>query len=546
MKLTTAIWFVFALCLLLVLAAMGWLSATALKSDRAEVEARRQAALEERVRLALWRMDSALAPTVAQESARPYFAYLPYFPAERSFNRMFNARSKGETLVASPLLVETPPRILLHFQFDAAGNLTSPQVPPEVNRKLEHMLTLDPAVQQVRAKQFARLRKLITLEKITALLPSPKPVELRVVGSIAGANDVQRNKAPATDRQEWQGAYVPSGGQRLPQPGRYETAQEAKPAQPMDSFNAGMAGKAEFQQNKIGPQQLEQSRREYEQRAQVVQQSANAMAMNQAANLPSRYYLWDKTAADLSRGSPKKEADDSPQPNTDINGVLMTPLWIDGQLILARRVLVAGQQYVQGCLLDWPDIRQWLKGEIADLLPDAQLAPAGVSDTAEESRLLAALPIRLVPGAVAVDGENGWSPLAISLLAAWVCLLTTAAAIVGLLTGVMRLSAAGVVRHGRHARAAHAADDLPDVRRNARRGDGARGAAAEGISADAPRRGGAADAFGGKRLGLRAAGARAIGPPAGNRRAERFDGRDAKPPGRPGGAGGDGTPRGSR
>ena len=54
---------------------------------------------------------------------------------------------------------------------------------------------------------------------------------------------------------------------------------------------------------------------------------------------------------------------------------------------------------------------------------------------------MAALPIRLVPGAVAVDGEKSWSPLMISLLAAWICLFMTAAAIVGLLWGVMRLSA---------------------------------------------------------------------------------------------------------
>jgi signal transduction histidine kinase len=105
-------------------------------------------------------------------------------------------------------------------------------------------------------------------------------------------------------------------------------------------------------------------------------------------------------------------------------------------------VTVAGQEYVQGCLLDWPKIRDWLKSEIADLLPDADLMPATFSDTAEKFRLLAALPIiRLVPGAVTVEGEAGWSPLTLSLLAAWICLIITAAAVIGLLWGVMRLSA---------------------------------------------------------------------------------------------------------
>ena len=40
-----------------------------------------------------------------------------------------------------------------------------------------------------------------------------------------------------------------------------------------------------------------------------------------------------------------------------IIGVLMTPLWIDGQLVLARRVTAGGQEYVQGCLLDWPAMK---------------------------------------------------------------------------------------------------------------------------------------------------------------------------------------------
>ncbi len=52
--------------------------------DQAEAKARRQAAVEENVRLALWRMDSALAPLVAQESARPYFAYSSFLPVDRA------------------------------------------------------------------------------------------------------------------------------------------------------------------------------------------------------------------------------------------------------------------------------------------------------------------------------------------------------------------------------------------------------------------------------------------------------------------------------
>ena len=107
-------WTLFGLCLAVVLAAMGWISWTVVKLDRAECEARRQAAVEEEVRLALWRMDSALAPLIARESARPYFVYTPFYPADRAYTRMFAQIQSGEVLVPSPLLTQTSPHVLLH------------------------------------------------------------------------------------------------------------------------------------------------------------------------------------------------------------------------------------------------------------------------------------------------------------------------------------------------------------------------------------------------------------------------------------------------
>lgn len=68
----------FGACLTVVLAALGWSSHTVLRLEAAEAEARQSAAIEENVRLALWRMDSALAPLVAQESARPSDAFLTW------------------------------------------------------------------------------------------------------------------------------------------------------------------------------------------------------------------------------------------------------------------------------------------------------------------------------------------------------------------------------------------------------------------------------------------------------------------------------------
>ena len=72
----------FGLCLAAGRTAMGWLTVTALELDRAELAARRQAELEEKVSLALWRMDTLLAPLLAQEAARPHFVYRAFLSAD--------------------------------------------------------------------------------------------------------------------------------------------------------------------------------------------------------------------------------------------------------------------------------------------------------------------------------------------------------------------------------------------------------------------------------------------------------------------------------
>jgi hypothetical protein len=98
------LWLAFAICLAVALSAMGWVSLTALRLDDAESRARQQATLEENVRLALWRMDSALAPVLGQESARPAVVYRAFLPADRAAGRAVQTRPGDGPLTPSPLL----------------------------------------------------------------------------------------------------------------------------------------------------------------------------------------------------------------------------------------------------------------------------------------------------------------------------------------------------------------------------------------------------------------------------------------------------------
>src|SRR3954467_2678279 len=129
MKRPALIWLTFLLFLALSLGAMAWMTRTVLRLDQAQARATAAAQVEENARLALWRMDYAMAPILSQEIARPFFEYSPVFPAERAYTRMYTELKSGDVLVPSPLLKPASPYILLYFQLDPEGNLTSPQAP---------------------------------------------------------------------------------------------------------------------------------------------------------------------------------------------------------------------------------------------------------------------------------------------------------------------------------------------------------------------------------------------------------------------------------
>jgi signal transduction histidine kinase len=166
---------VFAACFAVVLATVVGLSVAVLRLERAEGDARQQAAVEENMRLALWRMESALAPLVVRENARPYFAYSSFYPAERAYTRMFSEIKFGDVLVPSPLLTEASPYILLHFQIDAAGALTSPQVPPERWRTLAVPKFAPEEAVAAAAGRLAELRGSLDRKALVRMLPLEEP-----------------------------------------------------------------------------------------------------------------------------------------------------------------------------------------------------------------------------------------------------------------------------------------------------------------------------------------------------------------------------------
>ncbi len=124
----------------------------------------------------------------------------------------------------------------------------------------------------------------------------------------------------------------------------------------------------------------------------------------------------------------------------DVTTGTLTPHWVGDALLLAQRVSVGSDQYVQGCWLDWTAIESWLKKEVADLLPDASFEPVLLEPSDEDYTMLAALPVKLDPGKIPVRSRSFAYPIRLSLYIAWGFAIFAVIAVAALLAGTLSLS----------------------------------------------------------------------------------------------------------
>jgi len=348
MKRFGAVWLIFGLCVALAVAAMVGVGATALALERAEAKARRQAALEENLQLVLWRMDSAMAPLIAEESARPYFAYSPLYPAERAFTCMFAEIEKGDVLVPSPLLTSFSRQIRLHFQYGPDGRLSSPQVPAGNMRDLCEARYLPPEKIDLASWRLQELSRLASRDDLAAALSLEEPTPIQSASATLGYGPVSQSR---------------SSNEYL-----------------MRSRNAKLA-----------------------------QSAAPAAALPLAAR------------STVSQGP-------------------LEAVWVGPALLLARRVRVAEGTFLQGCWLDWDVIRRDLIENAADLAPHASLEPVRAASGQPQARMLASLPVRLIPSPTIDEPDPWWSPIRLSLSIAWACLALAGVAVGLMLQAALALS----------------------------------------------------------------------------------------------------------
>jgi signal transduction histidine kinase len=366
---------VYALISTLVIGGLGWVTAETLRLE-----------LSDQMRLALWRLDSRVAPSIAREDSRPVQHYDPIYVPLPALRENLYVCSPGSVYVPSPLLESgLPDWMLLHFQTTVAGNWISPQVlPPALAQRLHQpkvQLDLCNATPE-RAKLLAELKGHYRPSDMLARLPEGDDVQVVSV-------------APAPQEPQFNGKEVSQQVQIMNQ-------------NPDNDFKLRSGQRGAVQSENRGNTALNNG--------------LNFSIVPFGAEVP-----WAQLGGKWSGVGHE----------VVVKTGSLQPLWLrsDAQperLVLARLARSNDTRIVQGIVLDWPRLQDILLGEIRDLFPDGRLQPVdGDAEADAPERQMTALPVALDPGPRTWGVLRAWSPLRVGLMLAWLAALS-ALAVVGL------------------------------------------------------------------------------------------------------------------
>ena len=439
------IWTVFLLCLLAVAMAMSWLSFKIIRldalreTDRIETElARREAELQERVSSALYRMDLMMLPLVAQEAARPYYLYHSFYEIVAPEKTLVGAMEpsgqspqRPQSLrLPSPILFQTAPFVLLHFEVDADNEITSPQVPEGAEAdEAVSAFQVNPATLQENQRYIEQARGIFGYELIAG--------KCEPIGADRLVDASPRSFVPLTGSSQVDG--LPFEYFRNPI--------KIQRSDPTSQLSANPTTNRLDVQRSRGEDRVN---REFDQRRGATENftqqnvASNSYGVGQGLGFGNGAQIAQSNAAPLVLTNSMEN--DSTKP---LRIGPTKPVWIGEHLIFLRRVERNGESVIQGCWLDWAAIRSALQANVVELLPDVQLEAVTAETELLSGTAMTTLPVRLVvdrPKLLTMlameppDMPHPNSGARTSLLAAWFGLGLAAIASAMLLRGVLRLS----------------------------------------------------------------------------------------------------------
>jgi signal transduction histidine kinase len=437
-------WLLFLTCIAVFGGAMVWISTRMLDLEEQRRSTAEDAQVQEKVRLALWRMDSLTSALLIRENSRPAWHYQAFYAPDDLFASSTQSIPKGQALMPSPLFGSLPEHVQLHFEI-VSGLARSPQAPMGQQKELaSNWYAASPQTGQAADK----LKKLDDLLKahpevqtsLPALsstpIPQPKPAPAPEEKAKTAALDTTKLGMQDINNaiEQTQRAQVLNRNLITEKTENYKTPLK-KVAPPPKT-----AGKAEIAAAEKPVSSLQKVKDLYRSStSRGTARPADAESMSDAI-----------TATPSAPGSPAAAAAPAtflaaapaPAQRQSLPALAgdLKPVWAGSELLLVRQARLEGVQRLQGVWLDWPQLRTSLIDTVRDLLPEAQLIPVSPTAASTDATALVTLPVKLVTGRVPIAALDFGSALRPALIIAWSCLIAAALAIAFVLHRAMLLS----------------------------------------------------------------------------------------------------------
>lgn len=423
----------FAGIALLILGGLSWATRAALRVEEDQRRSAQSARESERLfqlrkeqddslRLALWRLDSRLSPTIAREESRPYPHYIALHSPFPAMTAGGVACVPGTVYLPSPLMnAEIPDWIRLHFQLDANTGWTSPQVISDDLQKVLRKQPLELALSNVTGERCDLLTALknrypansimTTFRElgVTAIEPEREVQRWAELNDLVNWMRLQRGGNTANNFQNNDKADQPQIGQQAINPNGDRG----------NSVTNGNTRSAGF--NNPPAQQPSMQQLDYAYRVVVT---------NRGRKDGQWTYIIDDNRTNISLNDvfPNKTGLSYQTVEVQLGG--MRPVWLPSaekpdHLMLVRGARVDGKPVFQGFVIDWAKLQGLLLEEIADLFPEATLVAIPPGEPKNPERAMSTLPVEFVPTTTAIEPvetpseELGWTPLRIGLACAW-------------------------------------------------------------------------------------------------------------------------------
>lgn len=438
-------WLLFLTCIAVFGGAMVWISTRMLDLEEQRRSTAEDAQVQEKVRLALWRMDSLTSALLIRENSRPAWHYQAFYAPDDLFASSTQSIPKGQALMPSPLFGSLPEHVQLHFEI-VASLARSPQAPMGQQKELaSNWYAASPQTGQA----ADRLKKLDDLLKahpevqttVPALsstpIPQPKPAPAPEEKDKTAALDTTKlgmqNISNAIEQT--QRAQVLNRNLITEKTENYKTPlKKIAPApKPTEKAEIAAAEKPVSSLQKVKDLYRSSTSRGTARPADAESMSDALTAIPSAPGSPAAAAAAPATF--LAAAPAPAQRQSLPALAGDLK-----PVWAGSELLLVRQARLEGVQRLQGVWLDWPQLRTSLIETVRDLLPEAQLIPVSPTAASTDATALVTLPVKLVTGRVPIGALDFGSALRPALIIAWSCLIAAALAIAFVLHRAMLLS----------------------------------------------------------------------------------------------------------